>query len=45
MMNHDPRTQKRKAALTIRKAKTFFLSGHIRPDGDCLGSALALKLA
>ena len=26
----------------IKQSKTFFIAGHIKPDGDCLGSALAL---
>ncbi len=26
----------------INKSETFFLSGHVRPDGDALGSALAM---
>lgn len=29
----------------IRAAKTICVVGHIRPDGDCLGSQLALTLA
>jgi phosphoesterase RecJ-like protein len=37
--------QRKKAVAALRKGKTFFLSGHVRPDGDCLGSALALELA
>jgi len=27
----------------IKKSKTFFIAGHIKPDGDSLGSALALR--
>ena len=38
----DPRAD---AVRRLRKAKTVFLSGHVRPDGDCLGSALALQIA
>lgn len=30
---------------TLKSAKTFFLAGHQRPDGDTLGSGLALALA
>ena len=30
---------------SIRDAKTFCVVGHIRPDGDCVGSQLALALA
>ena len=30
---------------TLKTAKTFFLAGHQRPDGDTLGSGLALALA
>jgi phosphoesterase RecJ-like protein len=29
----------------IREAKTICVVGHIRPDGDCIGSQLALTLA
>jgi len=29
----------------IREHKTFCIVGHIRPDGDCVGSQLALALA
>jgi len=30
---------------TLRAGRTFFLAGHERPDGDTLGSALALAMA
>ena len=29
----------------IREHKTFCIVGHVRPDGDCIGSQLALALA
>jgi phosphoesterase RecJ-like protein len=29
----------------IRESKTFCIVGHIRPDGDCIGSQLGLALA
>ncbi len=29
----------------IREHKTFCIVGHIRPDGDCIGSQLGLALA
>jgi len=29
----------------IRENKTFCIVGHVRPDGDCIGSQLALALA
>lgn len=29
---------------TLKTGKSFFLAGHMRPDGDTLGSALALAL-
>lgn len=29
----------------VRKSKTFCVAGHIRPDGDCVGSQLGLALA
>jgi len=29
----------------VRKSKTFCVAGHIRPDGDCVGSQLSLTLA
>jgi phosphoesterase RecJ-like protein len=30
---------------TIRESKTICIAGHIRPDGDCVGSQLGLTLA
>ena len=30
---------------TVREARTICVVGHIRPDGDCLGSQLGLTLA
>jgi bifunctional oligoribonuclease and PAP phosphatase NrnA len=30
---------------TIREHKTFCIVGHMRPDGDCIGSQLALAMA
>ncbi|HEX3627527.1 MAG TPA: bifunctional oligoribonuclease/PAP phosphatase NrnA [Verrucomicrobiae bacterium] len=30
---------------TIREHKTFCVVGHVRPDGDCVGSQLALAMA
>jgi bifunctional oligoribonuclease and PAP phosphatase NrnA len=29
----------------VRQSKTFCIVGHIRPDGDCVGSQLGLALA
>ena len=29
----------------IREHKTFCIVGHMRPDGDCIGSQVALALA
>src|SRR5208283_3372395 len=29
----------------IRESKTFCVVGHVRPDGDCIGSQLGLALA
>jgi phosphoesterase RecJ-like protein len=29
----------------IRESKTFCIVGHVRPDGDCIGSQLGLALA
>jgi phosphoesterase RecJ-like protein len=29
----------------VRNSKTFCIAGHIRPDGDCVGSQLGLALA
>jgi phosphoesterase RecJ-like protein len=31
-----------KISKIIRQSKTFFIAGHIKPDGDSIGSALAL---
>jgi phosphoesterase RecJ-like protein len=30
-------------AKIIRQSKTFFIAGHVKPDGDSLGAALALR--
>ena len=30
---------------SIRESRTFCIAGHIRPDGDCVGSQLGLALA
>lgn len=30
-------------AKIIKQSKTFFIAGHVKPDGDCLGSALAIR--
>ena len=30
---------------TIRASKTICIVGHVRPDGDCIGSQLGLALA
>lgn len=30
---------------TVREHKTFCVVGHVRPDGDCVGSQLALAIA
>ena len=30
---------------TIRRAKTICVVGHVRPDGDCIGSQVGLALA
>jgi bifunctional oligoribonuclease and PAP phosphatase NrnA len=35
----------RRILESIREAKSFCVVGHIRPDGDCIGSQLALALA
>lgn len=35
----------KKIIEAIREARTFCVVGHIRPDGDCIGSQLALALA
>lgn len=32
-------------AEIIKRSKTFFIAGHVKPDGDSLGSALALQSA
>ena len=32
-------------AKIIKKSKTFFIAGHVKPDGDSLGSVLALRSA
>ena len=30
---------------SIRESRTICIAGHIRPDGDCVGSQLGLTLA
>ena len=30
---------------TIRHSETFCVVGHVRPDGDCIGSQLAITMA
>ena len=30
---------------SIREHNTFCVVGHVRPDGDCVGSQLALTIA
>src|SRR5687767_6803805 len=35
----------RRILESIREAKSFCVVGHVRPDGDCIGSQLALSLA
>lgn len=32
-------------AAALRKSRSVFIACHVAPDGDCLGSALALQLA
>ena len=39
-----PRVVK-KIIQAIRESRTFCVVGHVRPDGDCIGSQLALALA
>ena len=34
-----------KAFALVKAAKTIAIAGHIQPDGDCIGSAIALKIA
>jgi bifunctional oligoribonuclease and PAP phosphatase NrnA len=35
----------RRIVESLRDARTVCVVGHIRPDGDCIGSQLALALA
>lgn len=45
MQNKINSSDKKKIAeisKIIKQSKTFFLAGHVKPDGDSLGSALAL---
>jgi phosphoesterase RecJ-like protein len=30
---------------TVNKGNTFAIGGHMRPDGDCIGSELAIAYA
>ena len=43
-MSSQPRIV-RKLLETLRAHQTFCVVGHIRPDGDCIGSQLAMTLA
>jgi phosphoesterase RecJ-like protein len=44
MSSYKPDLKKLKSiSEIIKKSKTFFIAGHIKPDGDSLGSALALR--
>lgn len=43
-MKHPPKIVKR-IIDEIREYKTFCVVGHMRPDGDCIGSQLGLALA
>ncbi|MCU0771870.1 MAG: bifunctional oligoribonuclease/PAP phosphatase NrnA [Verrucomicrobia bacterium] len=43
-MSSQPRIV-RKLLETIREHQTFCVVGHMRPDGDCIGSQLAMTLA
>ena len=40
-MNPD-RNEIREIVDTIKKCKTFFIAGHLKPDGDTIGTSLAL---
>ncbi|MDR1942032.1 MAG: bifunctional oligoribonuclease/PAP phosphatase NrnA [Endomicrobium sp.] len=44
MKQKDQELQKLKSiAAIIRQSKTFFIAGHVKPDGDSIGSCLALR--
>ena len=51
MLNVAPRTMKSQPQIVpkildaLREAQTICVVGHIRPDGDCVGSQLGLALA
>ena len=34
----------KKISEVLQNAQTVAIAGHIRPDGDCVGSCMALKL-
>lgn len=40
--NSSKKTVLKSIADAIKKSKTFFIAGHMRPDGDTIGSGLAL---
>lgn len=42
-MDTDPTTSERERALSLlREGERFVLTGHMRPDGDCIGAQAAL---
>ena len=42
-MDSDPTTPERQRALSLlREGERFVLTGHVRPDGDCIGAEAAL---
>ncbi|MDR2425966.1 MAG: bifunctional oligoribonuclease/PAP phosphatase NrnA [Endomicrobium sp.] len=44
--NHKSEYEKLSAiSKIIKQSRTFFIAGHVKPDGDSLGSALALRSA
>ena len=45
MSSHQTQTDLAAAAALIRREQRFVLATHENPDGDALGSLLAMKLA
>ncbi len=43
-ISKDIATQRREVAEALRRHGSFLIVGHVRPDGDCLGSQIALGL-
>mgnify|MGYP001781828763 CR=1 FL=1 len=44
MQKRERMSMKIKLSEILKDAKTVAIAGHIRPDGDCIGSCIGLYL-